>query len=380
MFSTEISSDFRRLLDNVKPGFEENLVRAFRNEAVRNQQRANNNRFVHKLDNILFSQGDTKIELSSLKFPWIPDFRITNMSVNLSMLCIDVAFKLGNLRVEGDYEANNVTLQKLLPVSNHGRIEITFGDVTAKGRVGLLIRGDSLVPENYDIKYEPTETITSGIYFFFLEYSIGDYVWKQLNDTLTTLLHRQLGEAVVEFSLTELLIDEDEQLRELAREHSQRANRLLDCLLCTAKDYLVAREYRNIETPVLDVVYRGKPSGVYQGRLRTGKGYIQDLSTLSRLQDLSLYEDKIKLTVYGSLGLREMKHGYDSYSSSFEDTEISGNIRTAVYRNKVFVKLSVLKEGGTMQDRSGRDPSQHAEVSNRLILSYFLVAFPRRRV
>lgn len=35
---------------------------------------------------------------------------------------------------------------------------VIFKDVTAKGRIGLLIRGDSLVPENYDIKYEPAET------------------------------------------------------------------------------------------------------------------------------------------------------------------------------------------------------------------------------
>ncbi|KAJ8929865.1 hypothetical protein NQ314_017470 [Rhamnusium bicolor] len=75
------------------------------------------------MDNILLSLEDTKIELSNLRFPWIPDFRIINMSVDLNMLCLDVSFKLGNLRVEGDYEANNLTLQKLLPISNNGKIE-----------------------------------------------------------------------------------------------------------------------------------------------------------------------------------------------------------------------------------------------------------------
>ncbi|KAJ8923045.1 hypothetical protein NQ315_001593 [Exocentrus adspersus] len=356
MFSTELSSDFRQLLDSVKPGFEANLIRAFKNEAVRNQQKTNNNRYIHKMDNILFSVGDTKIELSNLKFPWIPDFRIINMSADFSMLCLDVSLKLGDLRVEGDYETNNLTLQKLLPISNNGKIAVVFRDVTAKGRIGLLIKGDSLVPENYDIKYESAETAITVKYYISSENeienkinvqhgdTIGGTIWVQLYDILTRLLHLQLAEVVVEFSLTELLIDEDEQLRELAREHSQRANKLLDSLLCTAKDYLVAMNYRSIETPAINVVYRGKLTGVHQGKLTTKEGYIQDLSTLSRLHDLSLYEDRQNLVVYGSLTLREFKHGYDYYSSQFEDTRIEGNIKASVYKNNISIKLTVVKE------------------------------------
>lgn len=42
---------------------------------------------------------------------------------------------------------------------------------------------------------------------------LGDAVWKQLGEILNYRLNRQLGEAVVQFSVTELLEDEDEQLR-----------------------------------------------------------------------------------------------------------------------------------------------------------------------
>jgi len=31
---------------------------------------------------------------------------------------------------------------------------VTFKDVAVKGRVGLLIKGDSFMPENYDVEYE----------------------------------------------------------------------------------------------------------------------------------------------------------------------------------------------------------------------------------
>ncbi|KAG5896987.1 hypothetical protein JTB14_018502 [Gonioctena quinquepunctata] len=280
------------------------------------------------------------------------------MSVDFNMMCLDVTFKIGDLRVEGEYEATNMTLQRLLPITNNGKIEVTFKDVSAKGRIGLLIRGDSLVPENYDISYEATETSLSVKYFISSENEvenkvvkqngddfIGNTIKVQLTTILTNMLHRQLAEAVTQFSVTELMKDEVAQLCGLAREHSSRANKLLDSLLCTAKDFLVERNFRSIETPPFNVVYRGKLSALSQGTMRTGSGYIQDLSTLSRLQDLSLFEDPQKLVVYGSLTLREMKHGYEHYSSQFEETGISGSIRTTVYENRISIKLYVHKEG-----------------------------------
>nr|CAH7730612.1 unnamed protein product [Callosobruchus chinensis] len=123
MFSTELSGDLRQLIKRITPGFEENLVRAFKNEGLRYQQSNNNNRNINKLDSVLISVDDTKIELANLKFPWTPDFRIIKLSADLSMLCLDVAFKLGDLRTEGDYEATNMTLQRLLPITSNGRIE-----------------------------------------------------------------------------------------------------------------------------------------------------------------------------------------------------------------------------------------------------------------
>ncbi|VEN37567.1 unnamed protein product, partial [Callosobruchus maculatus] len=164
----EISGDLKQLIKRITPGFEENLVRAFKNEGLRYQQSTNNNRNINKLDSVFISVDDTKIELANLKFPWTPDFRIIKLSADLSMLCLDVAFKLGDLRTEGDYEATNMTLQRLLPITSNGRIETTFRDVVIRGKVGLLIEGDSFVPENYDIEYESTETSISVRCSFFL--------------------------------------------------------------------------------------------------------------------------------------------------------------------------------------------------------------------
>ncbi|RZB41577.1 hypothetical protein BDFB_010624, partial [Asbolus verrucosus] len=175
--------------------------------------------------------------------------------------------------------------------------------------------------------------------------TLGKTIWVQLTEIMSNLLHKQLGEVVVEFSVTELLVDRDEEYREYAKEQAARANRLLDSLLCSAKDYLVAQELRTLKTPPFDVVYKGKVSGVQQGTFTTGDGSLQDLATLTRLHSFSLYEDKHKLTIYGGISLREFKHGYEQYQSEYEDTKINGSIKGAVYKNQIFLKITVRKEG-----------------------------------
>jgi hypothetical protein len=140
-----------------------------------------------------------------------------------------------------------------------------------------------------------------------IEATLGKTVWVQLTEILSNLLHKQLGEVVVEFSVTELLMDRDEEYREYIREQASRANKLLDSLLCSAKDYLVAKPLRTVATPPFDVVFKGKVSGVQQGTFSTGEGFLQDLATLTRLHSFSLYEDKNKLTIYGGISLRDFK-------------------------------------------------------------------------
>ncbi|XP_063904525.1 uncharacterized protein LOC135123628 isoform X4 [Zophobas morio] len=355
---TELPSEMKQLLTDVTPNFDENLKRAFRNEAVRLQRKQNTNRYVHQLDDVLLSVDDTKIELRNLKFPWIPDFRILDMSCDLPMSCLDLSLNLGNLRIEGEYEANNTTLRRWLPVSHVGRIVIGFNNVRANGKIGLVLKQDSFVPQNYDIKYEPTDVVVRVSYHVDadnkveneitnsdIEATLGKTVWVQLTETLSNLLHKQLGEVVVEFSVTELLMDRDEEYREYVKEQATRANKLLDSLLCSAKDYLVAKELRVVKTPPFDVVYKGKASGVQQGTFTTAEGFLQDLATLTRLHSFSLYEDKHKLTIYGGISLREFKHGYEAYQCEYEDTNVSGSIKGSVYKNQIFVKITVKKEG-----------------------------------
>lgn len=360
MFTKDLSSELRELLDTVTPNFQENLIRAFKNEVFRHQNRGLLPRYIHDLEPMLISVGNLRIELRNLKFPWIPDFRINNMSLNLKQLCMDVDYKLGDLKVDGEYESNDLSLLELLPVSNSGKIQFTFKDVTAKGRVGLLVEEDSIITNAYDIDYQASEKLTTVKYYtagdnetectttkLNGELSLGDSVWSQLTNLIQENLYDVLGEVVVEYSLTETLMDEDHEFRQMAKEYETRANKFLDSLLCLSKDFIVGKNNRQVQTPGFTVTYRAKPSspGGRMGIFTAQDGYIQDLSTLTRPGNLSLYEDKDQLVVYGTISLREFKNGYEKFSSELDEAKIQGSIKGTIYRNAIYIKLVVHKDG-----------------------------------
>lgn len=65
-------------------------------------------------------------ELQNLKVPYKPDFRINQFSVDLSMLTLNMTLNLGNIRVSGDYVANNKSLYPFLPITHTGKIELVL--------------------------------------------------------------------------------------------------------------------------------------------------------------------------------------------------------------------------------------------------------------
>lgn len=87
---------------------------------------------------------------------------------------------------------------------------------------------------------------------------------------------------------------------ELIRE----SNGIADQLLCSAKDFIVQNEYREIFTPNYDIIFRGKPTSISLGNVRTSHGDLKDLSTLNRHKSWS--NDK-EMTFFGTFSLKEFK-------------------------------------------------------------------------
>lgn len=91
------------------------------------------------------------------------------------------------------------------------------------------------------------------------------------------------------------------------KELIQKSNRLADCLLCLAKDFFVQNDYREVFTPNYDIIFRGKPSSISLGSLRTSQGDFKDLSTLNRLSSWSCYGNPKEIIFFGSFSLKDFK-------------------------------------------------------------------------
>ncbi|XP_022916500.1 uncharacterized protein [Onthophagus taurus] len=351
----KMSDNLRKLLDNITPNFEENLKRAFINEGVRTQMKIGY--LPHQLDDVFVTIDNTIIELRNLKLVKTPDFRINLMDVDLSMLTINLGLSLGQLKIEGEYEVTNKTLQKILPISHVGKIAVVLENTNCDGKAGLHIKEDSFVVENYDLKYHLSEIILRVSYFkedglevdnemieSDLEKTLVNMFWVQLTDILTNILHRQLGAVIVEFSVNELLLDDPDEMKAYSRQLYLRANRLLDSILCTAKTFLVEKDYLTIDVPSLSVVFKSRPPGTQQGSLETVQGEISDLSTLTRLTQANLYEDKNCLVVYGQVRLRDFKFIYPYYKAMYSDSVSEGSLKSSIYRSKVFLKITIQKD------------------------------------
>ncbi|KAF5293546.1 hypothetical protein FQA39_LY03031 [Lamprigera yunnana] len=356
MFSSDISSELKDVLKEVTPKFEEHFKRAFQNEGFR-RQTCKEKKEMHQLDDVLFSAGDNIIELKDLKILRGPDFRISSLFIDFPMLTVNIALTLGDVIVEGDYVVNNRTLKYFFPLTHTGKTEVIFQRVVATGRIGMSIKEDSFVFQHFDLTYTPL-FVTAFVSYkddksdmkfeneisnTAVEATIATTFWKDLKATITSSLHEQMQAVVAEESISELLGETEEELRNHAHNLALKGNRLFDSLLCTAKGRIVSESARLLRTPTLDVLFKGRYPSQQQGSLEANEGYIQDLSTLSRSNDVSFYENEQEVIIYGCLNLREFKYGYKKYKSQYARTYVEGSITTTAYRNKILLKISLSK-------------------------------------
>ncbi|KAK9883488.1 hypothetical protein WA026_001661 [Henosepilachna vigintioctopunctata] len=359
----ESDSELSEFIENITPHFEESLTRAFKNETLVFHREEKKHSF-QTIHDVLFKSGDTIIELRKLQLPWVPDFRINQLKAHLGTLCLDLNLNLGSLKVEGEYEANNINLQTFLPITHEGKIIINFKNMTARGKVGLFIKDDGFLPENYDLVYETSGVDIKVKYYVNdgsiidtelskdnVEDTLGISMWSQMTQILTELLSRQLEKVIAEFSLSELFGDMEESLRNRERALILRADRVADSLLCAAKDYIVQRTCRRVITPNFESAFKRKPGSVHLGTVRTCQGYVKDLSTLTRRRSWSCFDDGKEMIMFGYISLEDFKHSFRLYEVEYEYTKVNGSIDMTLYENRLLVKIVFVRNNDLCECR-----------------------------
>ncbi|XP_017770761.1 PREDICTED: uncharacterized protein LOC108558375 [Nicrophorus vespilloides] len=350
-YSKDLSVAFRATLVNeIQPNFAENLRRAFNNEGIRQQN-------MQKVKYLLFSNtahsrnscymSHKKIQM----FP-VPEFRVNEFKVDLAEAVIHMNLNLGNSTIVTDMEIVNDTMFNGMYNVSNNNLKIDFIGLSASVVVGFAPDEDSFVPKNYNLQVIPDEIkinllennvgTPQIVKFLANDYSPATIFKSQLNEKIRGMLHWQLGSVLVEYSVNELLLDEDDEIREYKdylRKRVLKANSIIDNLVNTAK----SRKFlKDIEFPTDFMLPYKQEKASVMSKL-TGKGIIKDVANLTRLHDWSLLETNKSIMAFGSLSIKDYKFVYD-YKTEYMNSKIQGKISATIYKNQLNVEMLTLKD------------------------------------
>ncbi|KAL1130475.1 hypothetical protein AAG570_011723 [Ranatra chinensis] len=126
----------------------------------------------------------------------------------------------------------------------------------------------------------------------------------------------------------------------LSKEHTIVLNTVVDAILSKARDAMQASGKDTIAIPdVKETFYKGWKYMHISGEFEGTKGWLGKLTSVKRTGDAILYttEDGIKLTA--SLGLGDLRVGFDSYTAKVALTKLQGSTEVRVGDNSASLEI-----------------------------------------
>ncbi|XP_015587249.1 uncharacterized protein LOC107263983 [Cephus cinctus] len=341
-----------------KNQFESTITRGFTNEAVRRSIR-HNATVQYPIRDVFFNVANTHVELTDLNLLREPNFRFTAVNSNLELLSLDVKIDVGNLQISGKFFVNNQALNNLLPISTTGNLQISCENVKAEGLIGMYPIEDSFLTNNYGLKYTAEKVIVKILYQNNdkevnveldkdrIEETIAAQLWMDLSVVLSKTLKKYLDEVIVELSVCELLQGEEElvdSLKSHKKAISVVANDIFDKIIANANNRINELNSAQISAPDINASFTRNVAAVTTtGRFEARNGWFRNLATLRRNGDVTVSLENNSIVILGTVGLNELKIGYDQYSAKFMDVGPTGSIETTVGSNAALFKFVIEK-------------------------------------
>lgn len=334
-------------IQRIGNNFADNFKRAFNNEGIRLRK-------AHKsieLENVGFSFDNIYVDLSDIKLNY-PEFRVNYMNIDLEQGIINYKLTVGKLLFRSKLQNVTITRFKGLYVHAAAKLQWTLHKMNITGSAGLFRVGDSFVAKNnrnlyYFEKGEieqfvEDQQLPETTSFRENDVSLFRILQASVYAALSSKIKRQM-DVITEFSASELLLDESEEIDkydEYLGRRTLRANLLIDSVINRAKTTGLFDDSEAITTGVV-LPYRR--ANATTRHLLIARGEIGGMHTFTRLRDCSMSERDGELRVYGELGLTDYKFNYQ-YTTEYEGFGFAGNISAKIYRNTWM--LEVIKRVG----------------------------------
>ncbi|XP_068083378.1 mite allergen Lep d 7 [Anabrus simplex] len=267
-----------------------------------------------------------------------------------------LGLSMGPLHIQGDYSLESNSVMEVIPLTNAGKISVIISEVYAEGQVGLTLGEKSLQATNFDMTYTPKNVIITVTYETNEGPAVSQVSREALDKTLVEkfredlwyklnlILQKELN-YLLEFSpLARLLPDENllKEFRNLTRGMTVIANKYIDDILVLAREHITQNNLEQVPVSNFGTGFSKKILFItWHGNFTAEKGWARDLATITRTSDMTLSYDKGTLSVFGSLGLRDLKVGFDQYFAKFMNIGPSGTLRATTGYNSVFIRAAI---------------------------------------
>ncbi|PNF26093.1 hypothetical protein B7P43_G04917, partial [Cryptotermes secundus] len=312
------------------------------------------------LDNIYLNiDDDISVELTNLKLVNAPVVDVASAKPNLEFLNLGLDIELGTLQVGGKFEIISKNVLAEIPVTSSGDFILRNADVKATGKVGLSLEGDSFKTINYDVLYKPigsylsvsyesdNKRVVSGFAVGKNEAKVVDRINRELKNLLNRLVKKRLDDILQTMPVTELIRETRtaSSYRAHARAIRVAGNDYVDLLLQSLREFVDKNQLNEIDIPDLSASFSKEILWItWHGHFTATQGRVRNLASLTRISDVSLVHDADKgsVTVFGSLGLTELRVHYNKYEAEFQGVGPSGTLDGKVGHNSVFLKVDII--------------------------------------
>ncbi|XP_039753598.1 uncharacterized protein LOC120628961 [Pararge aegeria] len=360
----DIELELSNLLTKVQPNLQDVIKRSFTNVAL--QQTKNGEQIkADTLEDTSYFAKNTQVNLSRLELVRHPTFHMQAVSLDLKSMALTLRCSLGEVNVKGLYSAFNENLFNLIPVMAEGHLLMTLSNMTADVSVGLVLEDDAFSYVNPGIEFNHDEVLVKlswpspqrgGGY----EFTTTEQLAKHIDDLPLTAsislslfallrqkLQRHLGQVLRQAtSVSEVMCCNPSMLEaysSMVDQLAQNGNRVVDMVLINMRRTLLQTCREVLDLPPLHATFMHKIGSISLiGKLETDTGWVKNLATVNRINDVSVTRpDPMKTSFHVTLRIKDLQIGYDEYRIKAMGVSCTGRVEAALSNNAIHMAISV---------------------------------------
>ncbi|XP_047533560.1 uncharacterized protein LOC125068470 [Vanessa atalanta] len=360
----DIEQELDELLTKVQPNLQDVIKRSFTNVAL--QQTKNGEQIKPDiLEDVSYFAKNTQVNLTRLELLRPPTFHMQAVSLDLKSMGLTLRCSLGEVNIKGLYNAFNENLYNLIPVMAEGHVLISLSNVTADVNVGLVIEDDAYSFINPGIEFTHDEVLVklswpspqrSGGYEFITTEQLAKHIddlplTAAISMPLFALLRHKLQRHLKQVlrqatSVSEVMCCNPSLLEaysSMVDRIAENGNRVVDLVLINMRRTLLQTCREVLELPPLHATFLHKiGSTSFIGKLETDTGWIKNLATINRINDVSVSRpDPLKTTFHVILSIKDLQVGYEEYRVKAMGVSCGGRVSAAFRDNRLRLALSV---------------------------------------